>query len=112
MLTRGQLLTRAPMEYSRTLPADGGGGRFSPRAICQTTGPILDPKMAFDSTGLELSEYPAKFCLKVADDVTGVKEQFFAFCHCWLRRAKQTYQIEIKSMERHELCLRYFLVPS
>ena len=50
------------MGYSRTLPADGGG-RFGPPAICRTTGPILDPKTAFDSSGLELSEYVTKFYL-------------------------------------------------
>ena len=53
-------LTRSPMGYSRTLPADGGGGAFPPPpAICQTNGPILDLKMAFDSSVLELSEYVA-----------------------------------------------------
>ena len=35
-----------------------------PPAICQTDGPILDPKMAFDSTGPELSKYAVKFLSK------------------------------------------------
>ena len=64
----GSVLTRAPMGYSRTLPADegGGGGAFRPfhPAICQTTGPILDPKTALDSGGLELSECVSKFYLR------------------------------------------------
>ena len=57
----------------------GGGGRFGAPCICQTTGPILDPKMAFVSTGLELSEYVAQFYPTATDDVTGVKGQFFDF---------------------------------
>ena len=88
------------MGYSRNLCAQGG--RFSPPpAICQTTGPILDPKTALHSSGLELSEYVEKcylFC-DVDDDVTGqVKCTYFFpfFCPCWLRRTKQPYQIEIK----------------
>ena len=43
----------------------GGGGR----SICQTAGPILDPKTSLDSPGLVLSEYIAKFYFKVTDDV-------------------------------------------
>ena len=31
--------------------------RSSPPSICQTTGAILDPKTAFESSGLELSKY-------------------------------------------------------
>ena len=55
-----------------------GGGRFAPApAICQTNGPILDPETAFDSSGLALSEYVAKFHLHVTGDVTGrVKGHF------------------------------------
>ena len=49
------------MGYSRTLPTDGGGGVSPPLAIYQTTGLNLDPKAVFDSSGLELSEYVAKF---------------------------------------------------
>ena len=37
------------------------GGGVAPPAIRQTTEPILDPKTAFDSFGLEISEYIAKF---------------------------------------------------
>ena len=61
-----------PLGYSRALTAVGGrGGR--PLVICQTTGPILNPKTAFGSTRRELSEYidyersakrGAKFLLK------------------------------------------------
>ena len=62
---------------SRTLPAQGGG-RFGPPANCQTNGPILDPKTAFDSPGLELPEDVAKCYLNVTDDATGrVKGQIF-----------------------------------
>ena len=49
----------------------GGGASRPPPAICQTNGPILDPKTAFDSSGLELSEYVAKFYLSLTDDFTG-----------------------------------------
>ena len=55
-----------------------GGGRFGPLAICQTTGLTVNLITAFDSSGLELSEYVAKVYLKVTDDVTGrVKGQIF-----------------------------------
>ena len=37
------------MGYSWTMSADGG--HFGPLTIWHTTGPILDPKMAFDSSG-------------------------------------------------------------
>ena len=75
-------LTRTPMGYSRTLPADvgGGGERFGPPAICQTNGPILDPKTAFDSSGFEISEKIAQFYLNGTDGVTGrVKVQVFGY---------------------------------
>ena len=51
----------------------GAGVRPPPPlpAIFQTTGPILDPKTAFDSSGLKLSEYVAEFYLNVTDDATG-----------------------------------------
>ena len=89
----GRGVTLALMEYSRTLPADGGPFRPPPPAICQSNGPILDPETAFDDSGPELSQYVAKFYLNVIDDVTGrVKGQFFNICHCLLRRAKQPYQ--------------------
>ena len=68
------------MWYSQTLPADGGGGRLPSRAICQTTGPILDPNTEFDSPGHELSEYVAKVYLKDTDDATGrVKGYIFNY---------------------------------
>ena len=71
-------LTRAPMGYSRTLPADGG--RSPSRAIYQNIGPILDPKTEFDSSGHELSEYVVKVYLKVTDDATGrIKGQIFNY---------------------------------
>ena len=57
----------------------GGWGRFAP-VVYQTTGWIIDPKTAFDSPWLELSECVAKFYLKVIDDVTGrVKGQTFDY---------------------------------
>ena len=52
-----------------------GGGAFRPStlpAICQTNGLIIDPTTAFhESSGLEISEYVAKFYLNVTDYVTG-----------------------------------------
>ena len=54
-------LIRAPMGYFRTRPADVWPFRPPPpTAICQTVGPIPDPKTAFNSSGLELSKYAAK----------------------------------------------------
>ena len=54
-----------------------GWGVSPPPAICQINGPILDPKTAFDSFGLELYEYVAKFYVNVTDDVTGRVKVFF-----------------------------------
>ena len=72
-------LTRAPMGYSRTLPADRGG-RPPSRAIYQNIGPILDPNTEFHSSGHELSEYVVKVHLKVTDDATGrIKGQIFNY---------------------------------
>ena len=76
------LLTRTPIGYFRALPADAGEGRPPPLplTICQTAGPILHLKTAVGSPGLELSEYVAKFYLKVTDDVTGwVKGQILNY---------------------------------
>ena len=79
-------LTRAPMGYSRPYPPMGGPFRPPPSpAICHTAWPILDPKTAFDSSRLELSEYFARFY--VTDDFTDrVKGQTLIICPCWLRR--------------------------
>ena len=49
----------------------GGGFLSPPPAICRTTRPILNPKMAFDSSRLGHSEYVVKFYLDVTDDATG-----------------------------------------
>ena len=58
----------------------GGGGSPLPPATCQTNGPILDPKSAFGSFGLEFSESVAKFYLNVTDGVTGrVKGEIFEY---------------------------------
>ena len=58
------MFIRAPMGYSRTLSAGGGGGRFvPPPAICRTTGPILYRKTTFDSSWFELLEHVANFYL-------------------------------------------------
>ena len=85
-----------------------GGGRFGPLAICQTTGLTVNLITAFDSSGLELSEYVAKVYLKVTDDVTGrVKGQIFDY-HRWLLWAKQPFLIETKPMKRHCSCLGCF----
>ena len=40
----GRMLTHAPIGYSWTLPAAGGG--CIPPAVCQTNEPIVDPKTA------------------------------------------------------------------
>ena len=74
--------------YLRTMPVVRGGGR-PPRAICQTTGPILGPKTVFDNPGHQLSEYIANLYLKVTENVAAqVIGQIFTICHRWLRRAK------------------------
>ena len=50
------------MGYFRTLPAVGGGGRFGPLAIYQTTGPIFDPKKRqWITPGLSFLNMPQKF---------------------------------------------------
>ena len=65
------------------------GGSFGPPAVCQITGPILDPKTAFDSSGLGLPEYVAKFYLNVTEDVTGrVKGQFLDYLSLLASRGK------------------------
>ena len=54
-----------------------GTFRTPPPAICETIGPIPDPKTPFDSPWHELSEYNAVFYPKVIDDDTGqLKGQF------------------------------------
>ena len=69
------------MRHFGTLPTDGrwvGWGVLSPPATCQTAGQILDPNTAFDSPGLELPEYAAKFYLYITDDLTSwVKGEVF-----------------------------------
>ena len=51
-----------------------------PGAVCQTVGPILNPKKAFDSPGFELYEYVANLYLSVTDDVTDrTKPQIFYY---------------------------------
>ena len=94
------------MEYSRTLPPMAGGGgkafRPPPPAICQTNGQILDPKMAFDSSGLELAEYVAKFYLNVTVDVTGrVKDLFLISVIA--RFAGQNSLIKLKLSQWNEM---------
>ena len=102
------------MGYFRTLPADEGecvSPPPPPSAICQTTGPIVDPKTAFDSSEPQPSEYVPKNCLKVTDDVTDEVEsklRFFTSGHRWLRRAKQPHQVETKPMKGCGSCLGYF----
>ena len=82
----GRGLTRAPMEYSRTLPADGGGGCFAPPpAICQTNHPILDPKTVFDSPGLDFPNMLQKFIwTALMTSQVGWKVKFLNICHCSL----------------------------
>ena len=41
----------------------------------------------------------------------GSKVKFSIICHCWLRRAKQPYQTEIKTMERNASRLGYLCPP-
>ena len=56
------------------------GGRLGLPAICHNTFPVLNRKTEFDSPGLELPKYPAKFYLKVTNDVTGrVKDQIIDY---------------------------------
>ena len=46
----------------------GGGGR---PPVLSAKLPIIDPKAAFDSPRLKLSEYVAKLYLTVTDDISG-----------------------------------------
>ena len=94
----GGLLNLARMGYFRTLLSqmgEGGGSFRLSLAICQTTGPILDPKTAFDKPGHELLEYITNCCLKVTELKYQAKSQILN-CHRWLRRATQPCEIEIK----------------
>ena len=70
-----------PMGHSRTLSADGGGAFLPPLLSAKLMDQFSIQKMAFDSSGLGLSEYVAKFYLSVTDvNVTGrVKDQIFEF---------------------------------
>ena len=57
-------LTRAPMGYFRTLPADGGDISPPPHLLsAKLLGRLPIRKKAFNSSGLELSKYVAKFYL-------------------------------------------------
>ena len=87
--------------FDRRLHHCGGGGVSLSIAICQTTGPIIYPKMAFDSPNLGLVEYVVNLYLDAIDDVTGPVKVNCFFCHCWFRPAKQPYHIEIKPMKRY-----------
>ena len=92
-------------------PANRWGGGVPP-AICQTTGPILDPKKAFDSSGLKLSEYAAKFIRDVTDDVTGwVKGTILDFLPLLVSQGEAAVSNWNKAEERHGSCLGYLLVP-
>ena len=74
-LLLGPLNVQTQRNLRQTIPLCGPWG---PPAMCQATGPILDPRTVFDSPGHELSKYVAKFYLNVSDDVTGmVKDQIF-----------------------------------
>ena len=68
--------------------------RPPPSALCQT-GSILDSKTAFDSPGLKLSEYDAKFYLNVTDDFTDRVKGLF-LTSVTARFAGQTTCIKLK----------------
>ena len=90
-------------------PADGGRVAFRPPAICQATGSILDPKTAFDSSGLELSDYlNIIFICDVTDDVAGrVKGKILDFLSLLASPGKAAVSNWNKAEEWHESCLGY-----
>ena len=69
-----------------------------PPAICQTTGPILNPKTAFYSSRLELFEYFfIYFFVKVTDGVTGrVKVHIFDYLSSPASPGKAAVPIRLK----------------
>ena len=82
------------MGYFRIQGSDGGGGGGggSP-SICQTSGLSLDPKTAFDSPGLDISEYVLNLiCRSLLTSQIGSKVGFLAIYHSWLRGAQRPYQ--------------------
>ena len=77
------VLTRAPMGYSRTLPADEGGIVSSPpppRAIyLPNYWTDSRSENGTDNSGLELSEYVAKLYVTVTGNVTGRDKGHFYY---------------------------------
>ena len=75
---------------------------------------ILGPKTAFDTSGLEISEYAAKCYLNVTDDVTGrIKGQFFEYLQLFASPGKAAVSDWSKAnpMERHGSYLGYLYPP-
>ena len=97
------------MEYFWTLHADGGG--ISAPLCCQTTGPILDPKVVFNNPEDKLSEhFENVFYKDLMTSKVRSKVNFVNACHCWLRRKKQPYHIVSRPMKWHESYLKYQLL--
>ena len=74
----------------------------TPSAICQTHGPILDPKTTFDSSGLDFSEYVSKFYL---NDTGRIKGQIFEYPALLASPGKSTVSSWKKACVRRS---RYF----
>ena len=108
------MLARATMGFGElrvVMTGRGGGGGwavFRHPTICQTAGPILDPKMSFDDVLHGLSECIANFYLKINDDVTGeVKCDTSEYRSSLALPGKVASQTGTKPMKRHALCVGY-----
>ena len=78
----------------------GGAGRQRSFAICQTAGQIPDPKTALDSPEDALSEYIAKFYLKVTDDVAvHVRRHIFHYLSSLASPGKAAMSYQNKAAE-------------
>ena len=66
----------------------GGGGRFGPLLSAKLLSRFSIRKRHLIAPGLNL--------LNMLQSQVGSKLKFLIFCPCWLRRAKQPHQIEIK----------------
>ena len=95
----GFSLTHAQMGYSRTRAPMGRGGGFRPPLLlsAKLPGRFSMRKRHLIASGLNFPKMWQNCICGVNDDVTGrIKDKFSIFCPCWLRRAKQPYQIETK----------------
>ena len=90
-------VTRAPRGYSRTMPAVGGGTVLPP---CYLQKYRVDSRSENGIWWLRVWTF--RICFRIVyvmslmTSQVGSKVKLLIFCPCWLRRAKQSYQTEIR----------------